>query len=279
MAEAAHRLGEYSVTVADDFGPRVLGFRLDGRPEMLVRLGPEASLESPAGTVHLRGGHRLWVAPEEPRLTYAPDDEPCRVEVDDRRILIRGPVDAAGFVKELELWEQDGSLIVEHRLHRSAPEPVEVAPWAITQLPPGGVAILPVVGRSGSPYQADRSLVIWPYSSLVDERLAFRDSAILIDAAGGPQTKFGTGPAPGRLGYLRDGWLFTKSVTPEDGQASYPDRGAVGQVYVSDTFCELESLGRLLMMGPDDVAVHREAWRAVECHDLDTAVELTVGPV
>jgi hypothetical protein len=279
VVEAAHRLGEYSVTVNDDFGPRVLGFRLDGGPELLVRLGPEASLKSPAGTVHLRGGHRLWVAPEEPRQTHVPDDDPCQVGVDEGHLRIRGPIDAAGFIKELELWEEDGSLIVEHRLHRSAPEPVEVAPWAITQLPPGGVAILPVVGRAGSPYQADRSLVIWPYSSLADGRLAFRDSAILIDAASGPPTKFGTGPAPGRLGYLRDGWLFTKSVTPEDGRASYPDRGAVAQVYVNDTFCELESLGRLNMMGVGDVAVHREAWRAVECPHLDTAVEVTLRPV
>ena len=30
---------------------------------------------------HLRGGHRLWAAPEDPRVTYRPDDDP--VEVDE----------------------------------------------------------------------------------------------------------------------------------------------------------------------------------------------------
>lgn len=276
MAEATHRLGDYSVTVAEDFGPRVLGFRRDGGPEMLVRLGAESSLESPAGTVHFRGGHRMWVAPEEPRLSHVPDDEPCEIEVHDGHIRIRGPVDAAGFIKELEVWESGGSLVVDHRLHRSAPEPVKVAPWGITQLPPGGVALLPLVGESGSPYQADRSLVLWPYSSLADERLAFRERAVLIDARGGPQIKLGAGPAPGRLGYLRDGWLFTKSVTPADGPASYPDRGAVGQVYVNDSFCELETLGRLTVMAAGDVVEHRETWQAIECPDAGAALDLVL---
>jgi hypothetical protein len=277
VAEATHRLGPYSVTVADDFGPRVLGFRPEEGPEMLVRLSPQTTLESPAGTVHLRGGHRLWVAPELPQLTHVPDDEPCQVEADDEHLRIRGPVDAAGFTKELELWAQEGSLVVEHRLHRSAPEPVEAAPWGITQLPPGGFAILPVGGRSGSSHQADRSLVLWPYSSLSDERLTLHEHAILIAARGGPQTKFGAGPDPGRLGYLRQGWLFTKSVTPADGDASYADRGAVGQVYVNDSFCELESLGRLTVMSEGEVAVHRETWQAVECDSIETALSLTLG--
>lgn len=277
MAEATHQFGSYSVTVADDFGPRVLGFRSGDGPEMLVRLGPEATLDSPAGTVHFRGGHRLWVAPEEPWLTHIPDDDPCEVVWDAGHLWIKGPVDAAGFVKELELWDEAGALVVEHRLHRVGAEPVTAAPWAITQLIAGGTAILPVGGLSGSGYQADRSLVLWPYSSLVDERLEVRDGAILINARPGPQTKFGSGPAPGRLGYFRDGWLFTKTVRPAADDGPYPDRGAVAQVYVNDAFCELETLGPLEAMEEGDVAVHRERWQATECPHLDVALEVTVG--
>lgn len=276
MAEATHQIGSYSVTVADDFGPRVLGFGRGDGPEMLVRLGPDATLESPAGTVHFRGGHRLWVAPEEPRLTHVPDDDPCEIEVGDGHLRIRGPADGAGFAKEIELWGDDGGLVVEHRLHRVGPEPVTAAPWAITQLIAGGIAILPVAGLSGSGYQADRTLVLWPYSSLIDERLEFRDGAVLIAARPGPQTKFGSGPAPGRLGYFCDGWLFTKTVPPVAGDGPYPDRGAVGQVYVNDAFCELETLGPLEVMEQGDVALHRERWEAQECPHLDVALEVTL---
>ena len=41
---------------------------------------------------------------------------------------------------------------------------------------------------------------------------------------------------------------------------SYADRGAAIQVYLSDEFCELETLGPLREVPPDGVAAHRERW-------------------
>ena len=42
---------------------------------------PDATLDCPgSGPFRLLGGHRLWAAPEDPRVTYRPDDHPVEVE-------------------------------------------------------------------------------------------------------------------------------------------------------------------------------------------------------
>lgn len=276
MAEATHKIGRYTVGVPDGFGPRLLGFRAEDGPEMLVRLGPDVALDSGAGTVHFRGGHRLWVSPEVPELTHIPDDEPCDVVFEDGRLRVSGPVDAAGFTKQLEVSANGDRLIVDHRLGWSGPEPVTVGAWAITQLPLGGTALLPLGGRGGTGYQGDRSLVLWAYTDLTDDRVGFQQGVVVMEARPGPQLKLGSGPAPGRLGYLRDGWLFTKTIEPA-GDGDYPDRGAVGQVYMNEDFCELESLGPLVDLQPGSEIDHREVWGAFECPDLDSALTAVTG--
>lgn len=276
MAEATYRIGRYTVGVPDGFGPRLLGFRAEAGPEMLVRLGPDVALHSGAGTVHFRGGHRLWASPEVPDLTHIPDDEPCEVVLEEGRLRVTGPVDAAGFTKQLEVSANRHGLVVDHQLGWSGPAPVRVGAWAITQLPLGGTALLPLGGREGTGYQGDRSLVLWPYTDLNDDRLGFRERTVVMAARPGPQLKLGSGPAPGRLGYLREGWLFTKTVEPA-GEGDYPDRGAVGQVYMNEDFCELESLGPLAELEPGSEVRHREVWDALECPDLDSALTAVMG--
>ena len=90
--------------------------------------------------------------------------------------------------------------------------------------------------------------MLWPYS---DGRFPGHVSprALTVNATEGPAFKIGTGPDPGRLGYLLGGHLFTKTVEPADSQP-HPDWGAVGQFYLSDAFCELETLGPLVHLGP-----------------------------
>ena len=79
-------------------------------------------------------------------------------------------MDRAGLLKEISVSATAGgdAVVVEHVLTRRG-RPVDVAPWAITQLPLGGTAIVPVDGPDGGP-QANRSLVLWPYTDLGDDR-------------------------------------------------------------------------------------------------------------
>lgn len=272
-------LGDYEVTVPTGYGPRLLGLKANGSTELLARLDPDVTLDAgERGTFSFRGGHRLWASPERPELTYVPDDEPCAVSYENGVLRVAGPTDAVGFSKELDVRVEGGRLVVDHVLSWSGPTPVTAGPWGITQFPLGGTAFLPVGGRDGSPLQADRSLILWPYTDLADPRLSFGPASAVVQARRGSRFKLGSSPVPGRLGYLRDGWLFTKSIEPA-GPGDYPDLGAVGQVFVNEDFCELESLGALSEMQPGDALRHREVWQVVECPDMDSALaEVTAAP-
>jgi hypothetical protein len=52
----------------------------------------------------------------------------------------------------------------------------------------------------------------------------------------------------------------------------------VGQFYLGDAFCELETLGPLDTLQPGELATHREVWQIEGCDDSDAAVaRLTEG--
>ena len=270
-------IGRYRVEVATGFGPRLTGLTIDGGRELLAMLDPGAGLALDGGGFYrFHGGHRLWAAPEVPAVTYAPDDHECSVVRDGEALTVSAPVDRAGLVKEISVAAVAGgdALLVEHRLTRRG-GPVDVAPWAITQFPLGGTVILPVSGPGGR-LQANRSLVLWPYTDLRDDRLGWRGDLVLVDAVDGPPVKLGSGPAPGRIGYLHQGILFVKEI-PAATEGAYPDRGAVAQVYVGHDFCELESVGPLATLGDGASTTHQETWTVIDCPDLDDACALIVS--
>ncbi len=271
-------LGIYRIQVATAFGPRVLGLSRDGGPEIFASLDPEVVIDRPdTGVYRFRGGHRLWASPEIPEITYAPDDEPCSVATSTDRVAVVGRVDRSGLVKGIDMSLAGGRLLVEHVLTNSGTGPMEVAPWAITQLRLGGLAIVPVSGEPDEDrLSASSSLVLWPYTDLTDPRVTWDRGGLLVRAEAGPPFKVGTGPSPGRLGYLIDEHLFTKTVTPA-GSEPYPDRGAVGQFYLGDAFCELESVGPLATLKQGEQVTHREIWEIEECDSVASAVTRLIG--
>jgi len=272
------QIGPYLLTAATAFGPRLVSLRRQHGPELFAQLGDEVVIEHPdSGIYRFHGGHRLWAGPEVPRITYASDDRRCEVSSDEDGLTIKAPVDSAGLAKELRVTLDGERLVVNHRLVNASPGPISIAPWGITQFRLGGVALIPVgATRPVSEVQADRSLILWPYTSLSDPRLSMMERAAVVRAVPGPAFKIGSGPNPGRLGYLIDGHLFTKAFRSA-GPGEYPDRGAVGQVFVRDAFCELESVGPIGVLDPGSSVSHGEVWMVVECADLETAYELVLN--
>lgn len=267
-------LGSYRIEVATEFGPRITSLRLGDGPETFVELAPDVVVPQGDDVFRFRGGHRLWASPEVPAVTYAPDDHRCQVEAVDGVLTVSGPADTAGLVKEMEVTLDGDSLMVVHRISADNEHAPTLAPWAITQLPLGGTGIVPFVGADTSPLP-NRYLVVWPYTSLEDARLTLGEDVLELRASDGPSIKFGVGPAPGRLGYFKDGFVFVKEIEPA-GDHTVPDFGAVGQVYVGQGFCELESVGGLVDLSGGAVAEITERWIIVECGDLESAVAITL---
>lgn len=256
------QLGPFRLEVGVEFGPRITGLRRNGGTQVLANLGSDAVIDLAAGSRYVfRGGHRLWASPEIPVITYAPDDHGCQVAGDDRGFSIVAPVDAAGIGKEIRVTLDDDVLVVEQILTTMSAG--HVAAWGITQFPLGGLALISTAGADTAPLP-DRNVVLWPYTSLDDDRLTFGNELVEIEAAGTRPLKVGMGPGPRRLGYLNLGHLFIKDVA---AAPDAPDSGAVAQVYVGQGFCELEALGDLTATDETSSAVLVERWTLVECDD------------
>ncbi len=264
MAAEAIDLGPVTVTVARDAGPRVLGYARRGGPDLFARL-PGAVIDHPgAGTYAFLGGHRLWVAPEVPAVTYRPDDQPVAVEASGGGVRLTGPPDADGIVKEIAV-RQDGELtVVDHVLRHEGGRPLRVAAWAITQLAVGGVAVLP---HSPAPADPDgvlpnRSVSLWPYTDPAEVELAA--SELRIAATARPtRVKVGTQNRRGWLAYSAGGEVFVKWAPLHRDDRAYPDLGSSAECYRDHRFLELETLGPLTDLPPGAELRHREVWRMI----------------
>jgi len=263
-----------SLFVTVEMGPRILGY-LDERGRNRLAVLPGSGLEGPGGRFRFIGGHRLWVAPERPAISYLPDDAECAVEVGVDDVLITAPDNGSGLERSLVVSPSDAGFTVEHIISNcDEKEAPTLAPWAITQLPLGGTAVVPFRPPSPTPDpQASHALVLWSYTDPDDERLTIgREHALVRATAEMAPCKIGVVPGSGRLAYVRDGDMFEKKATPPAG--AVPDLGAAAQVYTGAGFIELETLGPSVILGPGERTSHTEFWSARAVSGLEEAVDI-----
>ena len=126
-------------------GPRVVSLR--SRAGRAGNLFLELPADAPRYHGHfLRGGHRLWHSPEHIVRSYQPDDEPLAVKFLPRGVVLTPPVEEkTGLQKGMRIeLPGEGTVRVTHTLTNRGLWPVEVAPWALTMLRPGGYGVLPL---------------------------------------------------------------------------------------------------------------------------------------
>lgn len=262
----------YELEVYTDAGPRISRYGVRDGENLLIDLPTASILLDDGREYRLRGGHRLWTAPEVPQRTYVPDDAPCVVTSAARTVTAVQPAPEE-FPIERSITVSVGTTGVEvtHQLTNRSDSAIRLAPWAITQLVPGGVAIMPLDDQLADAHglQPNRELVAWPYTDL--DAVSHRDGVVLISGEQSRPLKVGTPLTRGWLGYLNAKTLFIKRVTHQPG-AVYADRGASGQVYANSEFVELETLGPLVDLEPSATTSHEEWW---ELHQVDTDDPLT----
>ena len=245
-----------------DGGPRIVGLELEGRHVFGAIAGPER--ETPWGTYRLFGGHRLWHAPESPPWTCVPDDGGLAVAERPGTLVLERFEEPTRLRKTIEvhLSPAGAEVAVTHVVRNEGDEPVELAPWAITLLPLGGIAVLPqeTDALDEEARGPNRTLVLWPYTSFADPRLELGDDAVLVRGAPGPELKIGQRNTVGWASYERDGVVFRKSFEPA-GPFPYPDLGCNVEVYACAGYLELETLGPLQALAPGDEARHAERWQ------------------
>jgi len=252
--------------VTESVGPRIIGLALQGGDNLFAEL-PDETLDWPAGgSFFFRGGHRLWYAPEDPQRTYIPDDAPVTITDVESGILVTQPVEAQTGIQKsmiITLPGEGASVIVDHALHNLGRRPVGLAPWAITQLKPGGVAILPQAAAPADGYGVlpNRHIVLWPYTQINSPHIKWGDRYVFVEATmESGALKIGFPNPAGWLGYFVEDTLFVKHVAHQP-DAAYFDRGSSSECYCNPRFLELETLGPRANLAPGESVTHRETWR------------------
>lgn len=258
-------LGPVEVTVALAAGPRILGYARPGRRQLFAEL-PDVVIRRPdVGTFRFLGGHRLWRAPEEPAVTYQPDDHGVVVERRDGGVGLVGAPDRDGLVKTITVRQHGELTAVDHTLRNDGAAPVAVAPWAITQLVTGGTAILPQPAADPEGLLPDRQLVFWPYTDPAAPEVLLRRGDVRVHASFRPsRTKLGQANRRGWLAYHLEDQLFVKWAPLHDDGRPYVDLGSSVEVYRDERFCELESLGAHVTLAPGGEVAHREVWTLLD---------------
>jgi hypothetical protein len=234
---------------------------------------PDFGWETPFGWYHLRGGHRLWRAPQHSLYTSIPENQPVQVEEFDRGVRLVQPADAhSGICKSIEIQLADDrpAVVLNHRLTNESSAPVELSAWGVTQVPLGGRIILP---QADAPQDMEnsgpnRNLVFWPYTNLPDDRLEIQNRYLLFDAQpAAHEFKLGTYNPHGWIGYCVGSCFFCKRFFPQAGQ-TYPDMGSNVEIYCNHHFAEIETLSPLRRLEAGDSIEHTEIW---EIFTLDEA--------
>lgn len=250
-----------SLHVTQSAGPRIISLQLNGGPNLLAEL-PDVTAARPDGRLfHFYGGHRLWHAPEALPRTYSPDDGPVDAAETPGGWRFTQPVEPeTGIQKSMEV-ALDGDrarVVVRHTLANRGLWPVECAPWAITQLRPGGLAVLPQA-LENTGLLPNRSLTLWPYTDLTDTRAAFGNRHILLRTPMPGPWKVGFPNPRGWLAYWIEGTVFVKRAA-FDPEARYYDNGCSSECYCNQRFLELETLGPVATLAPGGAVSHTETW-------------------
>jgi hypothetical protein len=177
-------------------------------------------------------------------------------------VVLKSPIDASGLEKEITVRLDGNSVHLYHRVTWHGDQTIELAPWGITQLRLGGMAILPLpTGKEG--VTPNRNMVLWPYSRIRDERLKMYDDLILLlGLADEHALKIGNLNTHGWIACALGNALFVKRFSP-DTKGAYPDMGCNVEAYVKDVCIELESLGPLATLKHGESVAHEETWQVL----------------
>jgi hypothetical protein len=253
-----------------DVGPRVIRLGIPGGRNLFKEFAEQLGKTSGAEWMSF-GGHRLWHAPEVFPRTYAPDFSPVAHTWKDGTLrLVQRTEPETGIQKEIEITIRDQAVHLTHRLINRNPWAIEVAPWCLSVMAPGGRALIPQEEFRPHPdaLSPARPLVLWHFTRMDDPRFTWGDRLIQLreDSSVDSKQKFGVRSSRGWAAYQLGDDLFLKTVSSIAG-ATYPDMGCNCELFTMPGFLEIETLGPLVKLEPNGGTDHSERWRVI--HGLD----------
>jgi hypothetical protein len=257
--------GEVDLVVTSDVGPRVIRFGFVGGQNVLKEFVEQLG-KSGEEKFQLRGGDRVWKAPEDPVATWAPDNVPVEITVTANGLIAKSPVESlTNLQKEIEvrMARAGTGVTVVHRITNRSLFPLEYSVWSLTMMAPGGVAItgFPPRGKHPANLEATNPLVMWAYTNLSDKRWTFTKKymALKQDPNNSEPQKIGMFNPDTWGAYILNGEAFVKRVPAYPGE-TYPDFGCSFEEFTNNDFLEMETLSPLTKVLPGKTAEQAEYW-------------------
>jgi hypothetical protein len=258
--------GEVELVVTSDIGPRIMRYAFVGGQNLFKEFAESLGKSGEPAWV-ARGGHRIWAAPEDAVRTYAPDNRPVRVEIQGEVLTATEPAEPlTGLEKQIvvKLAPQGSSVEVLHRIRNTGGRALELAPWALTMMAPGGVGIhgFPPRGKHPEVLYPTNPLVMWAFSNLSDHRWKFTRKYLMLhqDPTNSDPQKLGSFNKNTWAAYWLNSELFIKRYDAGDSPKDYPDFGCSFETFTNADFLELETLGPLQHLKPRASLEHVEHW-------------------
>ena len=260
--------GEVELVVTGDVGPRVMRYGFAGGQNFFKEFARQMGKTGEAAW-QPRGGHRLWIAPEDSVKSYAPDNAPVVIDVQGDTIVCTGPVEAlTGIEKKITVRMSPAGSPVEliHELRNAGAEPYHLAPWALTMFAQGGTGIhgFPPRGTHPEMLEPTNPLVMWAFTHLDDPRWRLSRKYLVLrqDPKNSNPQKLGTFNRHTWGAYLLNGELFVKRYEAIAAASAYPDFGCTFETFTNADILELETLGTLTTLAPGQSVSHTERWTA-----------------
>jgi hypothetical protein len=260
--------GTVELVVTAEVGPRIIRFGFIGEEnefhERTAHMGKTGGEKW-----RLYGGHRLWHAPEADPRTVAPDNSPLEIaETDGWLCVLPAREESTGIRTEMRIRllpgrGGEGGAEIVHVLHNEGLWSVELSPWAISVMAPGGAAIVPLPprGTHSDNLLPNGTIATWAYTDMADPRWSWLEKYVFLRQEPGPvrEQKAGFRVPDGWTAYIRGGHLFIKRFH-FDPTAHYPDFGSNVECYTDSRILELETLGPLVSLAPGASVEYRENW-------------------
>jgi hypothetical protein len=257
--------GEIELIVTGDVGPRIIRFGFVGGQNMFKEFAEQLG-KSGEEKFQLRGGDRVWKAPEDPVATWAPDNVPVQIIPTATGLIARAPIEPlTNLQKEIEIAiaPSGTTVTVSHRITNHSLFTLEFAPWALTMMAQGGIAVsgFPPRGRHPINLEATNPLVMWAYTDLADPRWKFTKKYLTLrqDPNNKEAQKLGLFNPDTWAAYLLNGEAFVKR-TKADASKTYPDFGCSFETFTNNEFLEIETLGPLTKLSPGHTVEQVEHW-------------------
>jgi hypothetical protein len=257
--------GEVEVVVTGDVGPRIIRFGFVGGQNLFKEITEQLG-KSGEASFQLRGGSRLWKAPEDAVASWAPDNVPVEIQVKPAGLVAREPVEPlTGLQKEIEIaMAPSGSNVtVTHRITNHSLFTLEFAPWVLTMMAPGGTMVtgFPPRGKHPANLEPTNPLVMWAFTNLADPRWKITREHLILrqDPNQAEPQKVGLFNPDTWGAYLLNGEAFIKRASADPAR-TYADFGCSFETFTNNEFLEIETLGPLTKVLPAHTAEHVERW-------------------